>query len=160
MRKFILLVMAALLVIPAVPAFAGSGEKCKGDTQTCLNQFSSYRDKGWLGLKLDMKESGQQVVLSAMPGSPAEKAGFKAGDVLVAVNGAKFADKEAVKKAKGDWKPDQQVTYTVTRDNAETAINVTLAPMPEEVYAAMVGQHMIENHMVVATETKAEAGKK
>lgn len=102
------------------------------------------------------------TVKTVTPGGPAEKAGLKAGDVIVAMNGVKFSDEEGMKKekAKGDWKPGQQLTYTVRRDGAENPVVVTLGTMPEEVFATMVGLHMIENHMHAAAETKAESPKK
>ena len=160
MRKLLLLALVALLVVPAVPALAGSGEKCKADTQTCLNKFSSSREKGWLGITYEMNEKSEMTVKTVATGCPAEKAGLKVGDLLVALNGVKFSDEEGLKKAKGDWKPGQQVTYSVRRDGAETPVVVTLATMPEEVFSSMVGLHMIEHHMQPATETKAESPKK
>jgi len=160
MRPILLVVLILFLVVPAAPAFAGKGEKCTADTQTCLNKMSSYREKGWMGVTLDANEKMEMTVKTVAPGSPAEKAGIKVGDMLVAMNGARFSDEAAMKKAKGDWKPGQLVTYTVRRDGTESPVEVTLAPMPEEVFAAMIGLHMIENHMHPVTETKAESPKK
>ncbi len=154
MRKIALL-LAAVLLVTAVPAFAGSGEKCTENTQTCLNHWAKNKDKGWLGLKYDKNATGDIAVTSIMPGSPAASAGFEVGDILVALNGAKMADKDAVKKAKGEWKVGQAVTYTVKRGTEEKQIAATLAQMPDEVFASMLGQHMLENHVAMAT---AEAG--
>ena len=151
--------VALFLISAAAPALAGKGEKCTADAQTCLNHFSAYKDKGWHGIKSEANDKGESVVKSVVAGSPAEKAGFQPGDVLVSLNGAKMSDKEAVKKAKGEWKVGSQVTYSVLRGGAEQQIAVTLAPMPEEVYAGMVGQHMIENHMAAAPTASAESKK-
>lgn len=159
MKRLTWFAVALFLIAVAVPAFAGKGEKCTADAQTCLNQFSAYKDKGWHGIKSEMNDKGEMVVKTVYVGSPAEKAGFQVGDVLVSVNGAKMSDKEAVKKAKGEWKVGSQVTYSVLRGGTEQPIAVTLAPMPEEVYASMVGQHMIENHMAAASTATAESKK-
>jgi S1-C subfamily serine protease len=160
MRTILIAALVVLLAIPAAPALAGSGQKCSKNTQACLNAFAGNRDKGWLGLKYEEDAAGKVVVKSMAAGSPSEGAGFQVGDVLVAMNGVKFADKEAIKKAKADWKTGAQVTYTVSRANAETQVVATLAPMPEEVFAAMVGTHMIESHMTVPAVEKAQATKK
>ena len=156
MKRIMAFVLGALLVASSVPSFAGSGGKCTADTQTCLNGFGKYHEKGWLGVTFEPAEKGDQVVKAVTPGSPAEKAGFKAGDVMVTLNGAKVSDKEAMKKAKGEWKVGSQVTYTVLRDKAEVTLTAALAPMPEEVFAAMIGKHMIENHMSPSATVKAE----
>ena len=160
MRTIVITAIAVLLAVPAIPALAKSGEKCGKDIQACLNAFVEHRDKGWLGLRYEADASGKVVVKSVTPGSPSEKAGFQVGDVLVTMNGVKVADKEAMKKAKADWKPGAQVTYAVARGTAETQVVATLAPMPEEVFATMVGAHMIEDHMTVASVEKAESPKK
>lgn len=158
MKRITALVGAALALALATPVLAGSGGKCSQDAQTCLNHFSSYREQGWLGLKYDANEKGEYVVKTVTEGSPAAKAGFQLGDVLLTLNGASMSDKEAVKKAKGEWKVGSQVSYTIRREKNEQQVTATLAAMPEEVFAAMVGDHMIKDHMgVVPTEKAAKA---
>ena len=156
MKRLTWLAVALFLISVAVPALAGKGEKCTADAQTCLNHFSSYKEKGWHGLKYEANDKGDLVVKSVVAGSPAEKSRFQVGDILVSLNGAKMSDKEAVKKAKGEWMPGSLVTYSVLRGGTEQQVVVTLAPMPEEAYAEMVGQHMIENHMAVPSTVSAE----
>jgi predicted metalloprotease with PDZ domain len=154
MKKLVL--MGGALLILAAPALAGSGEKCTMDPQACLNHWAKSKDKGYLGLKYDKGAEGAVVVKEILAGSPAATAGFQVGDVLLAMNGAKMEDKEALKKAKGDWKVGQEVSYSVKRADKEQTLKVTLAQMPEEVFASMVGAHLLENH--VATVTTASAG--
>ncbi len=160
MKKWTCLVLVVALALPVV-AIAGSGEKCSSkDAQACLNHMSTTRDRGWTGFRYEANEKGDFVVKSVEQGSPAATAGVQVGDVVVAMNGVKLSDKVAVKKAKGEWKLGSQVTYTVMRNNAEQQVAVTLAPMPEEVFAFVVGQHMIEAHMAPASAVKAENPKK
>jgi len=151
MKRISWFVAAALVAALAVPALAGSGEKCTYETQSCLNHMSQGKDKGWVGLQYDKAEDGTVTVKAVTANSPAAAAGFQAGDVLAAMNGARMSDKEAMKKAKGEWKVGQTVSYTVKRAGAEKQLSVTLGKMPEEVFASMVGSHLLESHVVVAT---------
>jgi C-terminal processing protease CtpA/Prc len=153
-------VAAALVAALAVPALAGSGEKCTYDTQSCLNHWSKGKDRGWVGLQYDKSEDGTVKVKAVTANSPAVTAGFQVGDVVVAVNGARMSDKDAVKKATGEWKVGQKVSYTVLRAGGEKQLPVTLGTMPEEVFASMVGSHMLENHAILATADAKPADKK
>jgi S1-C subfamily serine protease len=139
--------MAAAVLAIAAPAWAGSGEKCTANAQDCLSHWSAKRTTGWVGLNFDKTNKEAMVISSVVAGSPAEKAGFKSGDMLVALNGANLRDKEAVKAAKGSWTPGSKVTYTVKRGTSEKKLEVTLAKMPEDVFAQMIGAHMLEDHM-------------
>ena len=154
MKRSLIVATAAFAVAIAAPALAGSGAgKCTQETQACLNSYSKYASKGWVGLEYD-KSAGDKshVVKKATAGSPAEAAGFKAGDVLVSLNGVAFtADKETLKKAKGDWSVGQSVAYVVKRGEKEVTLNAKLAAMPPEVFASMVGEHMVSNHMANPT---------
>jgi predicted metalloprotease with PDZ domain len=155
MKKFALLLALVMLVV-AVPAFAG-GDKCTAaDANDCLSHWGAMKDKGWSGVELDKSDMSVIKVKAVTPGSPAAKAGLMAGDVLVALNGASLTDKEAVEKAKGEWSVGQSVTYTIKRKNAEKQIAIKLDKIPESVFAAMLGKHMLENHMTMAAATPAE----
>lgn len=156
MKKQTILLSAALLMV-AVPVFAGGGEKCAADAQACLNHWSGNKDGGWLGADMDKSTPGVYKVKAVTPESPAAAAGIKTGDLLVAINGARLSDKEAVKKAKGSWKAGQAVTYTVQRAGTEKQIAVTLGKTPDVVFASMVGTHMLEHHMGTAATADAEA---
>jgi predicted metalloprotease with PDZ domain len=147
--------LATMAVAIAAPAMAGSGYKCTETTQACLNAMAKKKDKAWAGLQYDTAENGTTSVKAITAGSPAAAAGFQVGDVLVALNGAKMSDKEALKKAKGEWKIGQAISYTVSRGGAEKQLALTLAQMPPEVYASMVGSHLLESHV---TNAMAEAG--
>src|SRR5687768_4396651 len=90
---------AAVVALVAAPAWAGSGEKCTADTQTCLNKMAAKKSVGWIGLEFDKSSAeGVMKVKNVVAGSPAEAAGFQAGDVIVALNGVKTSDYEALKK--------------------------------------------------------------
>jgi S1-C subfamily serine protease len=157
MKLHSLYAAAAVVALVAAPAWAGSGAKCTADTQTCLNHMAAKKSAGWIGVEFDKSTEGVMKVKSVVAGSPAEQAGIQPGDVLVALNGVKVSDHEAMKKAKGAWSVGQKVTYTVERKGTATDLAVTLGAMPDHVHAAMLGAHLMDNHVTTATAAAAEA---
>ena len=83
-----------LLMVLTLPAFAGGKGPCTMSTQDCLDKMSAkLKNRGWVGIEMDKTDHGDALVITrVVPGSPAEAAGLQADDVLLAVNGAKFAD--------------------------------------------------------------------
>ena len=115
--------------------------------------MAEAKNRGWLGIQYDNTEDGTSVIKDVVKNSPAEKAGFRAGDVLYALNGIEMndANKDRVKSAWKGLQPGSQVTYTVKREGFAKDLNVTLGKMPEDVYQAMVDEHMKE-HVAVAAK--------
>mgnify|MGYP006371645353 CR=1 FL=1 len=148
-------VAAALLLAPAGLALAGGAECAEQHTQASYDEMAKkYAKHGYLGIETEKNAAGAYAIAKIAPGSPAEKAGFQKGDVLVALNGARFGDdnKEAVKKAKSALGPGKAATYTVTRGGSERQLTATLAEVPREVLAQWVGEHVVgHTSMQVAT---------
>jgi C-terminal processing protease CtpA/Prc len=136
MKRALSLLVLALSLVTASAAFAG-GEKCAHDAKMAAakTRKAELAAHGWLGIKTDKDAAGGYRVAAVTPNSPAAQAGFRTGDVLLAVNGAAYSDKEAVHKAKKECAVGKQVTYKVRRDGAEKTITATLAPVPDEVLA-------------------------
>ena len=84
-----------------------------------------------IGAQLDADASGNIVVMSPLPGQPADKAGIKAKDIIANINGQSTAGMsitDAVNKIRGPKgskvtlvivRGNQQITFTVTRDNIQ-----------------------------------------
>jgi C-terminal processing protease CtpA/Prc len=160
--------LAALLLIASGPLLlAGEGKDCAGkedaahaaamqaaakcqySTQDCLDHMAArLKSSGWVGIELEKDDtSGVMTIQRVIPGSPAESAGLQPGDVLFALNGIEINDQneDALKAAKKDWKPGQTVNYTLKRNGQERKATLTLAPMPADVLAKFIGQHMLEH---------------
>lgn len=68
-------------------------------------------------------------VVDVVAGGPADAAGIRPGDVVVAVDGKKTPSPEALGAVLADLKPGQQVPVTVNRGGAEQDVQVTLGEL-------------------------------
>ena len=69
---------------------------------------------------------------SVEAGGAAEKAGLKAGDIIVAINGKEITGMSDLNAVKKTYKAGDTVTVTVYRDGAETDVELTFDAMPEQ----------------------------
>jgi predicted metalloprotease with PDZ domain len=143
---------AALLLACSALAGEAGYRKCSLDTQSCLDAMVvKLKGRGWLGIEYDDSQGPRNFrVTRVVPGSPAESAGFKAGDILVSVKGAKFADNTEDRcvtcdATKDDWKPGARLDYVVRRGGRTVTLRPTLAPLPSDAMAQMIGMHMLEH---------------
>ncbi len=146
-RSWFILAIAAL-ALSVVSVVAGEGYKCDASTQDCLDQMAAnLQKKGWVGIKLDETDDGRLEITEVIADSPAVKAGFMAGDILVALDGIEFAEEnhEAMMKAKKAHHPGSKVTYTVERNGKTRDLNVKLAKVPQDVLAQWIGGHMLQH---------------
>ncbi len=144
-RSWFILAIAAL-ALSVVSVVAGEGYKCDASTQDCLDQMAaSLQKKGWVGIKLDETDDGRHQVTEVIADSPAVRAGFKSGDILVAMDGIWLGEDnhEKVMKARKAQHPGSKVTYTVERYGKNTELKVKLAKVPQDVLAQWIGGHML-----------------
>ncbi len=67
---------------------------------------------------------------SIVSGSPAEKAGLKAGDIIVAINTVQLSETTSLASAVGRFKVGETVSVTIVRDSKEQKIKLTLVAAP------------------------------
>ena len=142
MYRTIAFLVIALVAVFADRAVAGGKDCAEKDkaaaaAATADQKAAEIAARGWLGLETTKDEAGTVAVKAVEAESPAEAAGFRAGDVLVAMNGIALTaeNKEALKKVKSGFAVGRQVTYTVRRGAETRQIAATLAPVPAEVLA-------------------------
>jgi serine protease Do len=106
-----------------------------------LLEKGSYR-RGYLGVALsdipaDMKDELQAtqgiLIRSVEQGTPAEKAGIEAGDVVVEVDGTPVRDESHFREMIADKGPGAAVTLKILRDGKPMTVKATLDVHPEDV---------------------------
>ena len=96
---------------------------------------AKYSEMAWLGIGYDTDEKGHWVVDKVYDRSPAQKAGFEKGDVLLAVNDVKYSkdNKKELKAAYAKFEPGTETTYWVKRDGEKVKLEATLGSVPKDV---------------------------
>ena len=80
----------------------------------------------------DIKD-GQGVLISeVLEDSPAEKAGLKAGDVIVKADGERIEDTPDLHEAIGEHKEGEEIGLVVIRDGKEKKLKATLEESPHK----------------------------
>jgi serine protease Do len=104
-------------------------------------------DRGWLGVQIqdftpelassmNLKEAKGAIVAEVVEGSPAERAGFVQGDVVVAVNGTDVADSKVLTRQVAALKAGQSANFTVLRDGVRRTLTATIERRDPERLAA------------------------
>jgi len=99
--------------------------------------------RGWLGVQiqpvteeiaesLDLKEKHGALVAGVEPGSPAEHAGIKRGDVIVSMNGEKLDDFKDLPRLVAKAKAGNESTFEVERQGKTRNIEVKIGSMPSD----------------------------
>jgi serine protease Do len=109
--------------------------------------------RGWLGVQiqpisedmaksLKLKDTKGAIIsdLSSSPKGPAEEAGVKPGDVVVAVDDRPVADNGDLSRYIASHPPGTKVHLKILRDGAEKTLAVTLGTFPDENQQADEGE--------------------
>ena len=104
--------------------------------------------RGWLGVRIqtvtpDLAESlgldkpYGALVASTIPGSPAEKAGILAGDIVLEFNNNEVTEMRKLPRLVADSKVNNEVDIVVWRDEKKLVLKVVIAEMKEEEMASV-----------------------
>jgi serine protease Do len=115
---------------------------------TAKNVIAQLKDqghvtRGWLGVQiqpvtseladaLGLKQTGGALVDEPQPGSPAAKAGMKAGDVIIAADGTSIKDSRNLAQKIGAMSPGSPVRLEFIRDGSQQTMMVTLGELPNQ----------------------------
>jgi serine protease Do len=98
--------------------------------------------RGWLGVVIqeitpEIAETigvKEGILISQVaPGSPAERAGLKVGDIIVAIDGEKVREVRELQFRIMKTPPGTEITLTILRGGKEQTIKAKVGEMPEEV---------------------------
>jgi len=106
--------------------------------------------RGWIGVSIQpmtkdiadsmgLKNTDGALVAEPQPGAPAVKAGIKAGDVIVAVNGERIVNARELSRRIGSMAPGNAVKLTVLQGGSEKTVSVTLGELPAQAEARRGG---------------------
>src|SRR5215813_6536010 len=99
--------------------------------------------RGWMGVQvqpvtkdiadsLGLKQAQGALVAEPQPGSPAEKAGIKSGDVITALNGTRLKDSRDLARHVAQLAPGTSVKFDILRDGESKSISLTLGELPND----------------------------
>jgi serine protease Do len=81
---------------------------------------------------LGLESETGALVASVVPGSPAEKAGIEAGDVIVAVDGDDIAQVKELTRKIAAMSPDAKAEFEVLRNGERKKLDVRIGKTPSE----------------------------
>jgi putative serine protease PepD len=86
----------------------------------------------YLGVSLEERDEGVSLG-EVVPGGPADDAGLRAGDVILALGGTEVASPDEVRAAVDSREPGDEVRVRVRRDGDTRTFTVELGERPEQV---------------------------
>jgi len=98
--------------------------------------------RGWLGVQiqgltpeladsLGLKKVTGALVAAPQDGSPAQKAGIKAGDLITEVNGKEVKDARDLAKKVAELAPGSETSFTLNRNGESKTVTVKIGELPE-----------------------------
>ena len=106
--------------------------------------------RGWLGVAIQevtpeiaravgLKEAKGAMVTTVYTGDPADKAGIKAGDIILKINAQEITDSRSLTRMVGSLKPDAKIAITVWRDGRSIDLATRLQKRVDE-HVAKLGK--------------------
>ncbi|HYY57232.1 MAG TPA: DegQ family serine endoprotease [Pyrinomonadaceae bacterium] len=81
---------------------------------------------------LGLAQARGAIVTAVEPGSPAERAGIRRGDVITAFNGGPVTDTNSLRNQVARTQPGTEATVSILRDNREQQLRVTVTELLAE----------------------------
>ncbi|WP_143309826.1 PDZ domain-containing protein [Chitinophaga vietnamensis] len=92
-----------------------------------------FTNKAVLGVITEKKAPAGATVKSVAKGSPAEKAGIKAGDIITNIDNKKIDEPRDLFETIGNYQPGDKITVTYIRNKKDNKVNVTLDERKEAI---------------------------
>ncbi len=129
-----------------------------------------YVSRGWLGVVIQdvtrelaesfgLKKPHGALISKVLPDSPAAKAGFEAGDVILKFDGKKVSMSSDLPPIVGRTKIGKSVSVVVMRNNKHKTINVAVEQLPESEDLAQKGDtsgRLIDERLAIEIENLSD----
>jgi S1-C subfamily serine protease len=92
--------------------------------------FCGDGEPGYIGVQIK-NEDGAVAITMVVADSPADKAGLKAEDVVLKMNGQHVTDVQSFVQKVRDTKPGDEIKLVVKRDGKEQEIKVKVGKKPD-----------------------------
>jgi C-terminal processing protease CtpA/Prc len=153
MKRLLTTTLTMALLMPVLPLRAddeAEEKMCPEEAATCAEMMKErFSKRGWVGMNMDYdKEREVTVISNVVANSPAEKAGFKSGDVLEGLNGVEYTEdnEQLLKEQYASFRPGSKASFRVSRDGKTLDLQVELESIPEAVLAQWIGRHVMDYH--------------
>jgi len=108
-----------------------------------LQQQQPHARRGWLGvalqpimvpgtLRIVAGQSSGRMVVGVTSGGPAEQAGLRLGDVVLAIDGRSLSGQQGLRAVVGPDRVGSAIEVRVLRDGAVASLTLVIAPQPSE----------------------------
>lgn len=147
---------AALICLTLVSAFAVTAaekQECSSTAAECDREIRQIMaGQRFLGLTIADLLPGI-IVQAVVRDSPAARAGFRAGDKLIAVNGRSLTKSRVgdFKQALADPKHNGRIRVIVLRRDVFRSIEVRLEPYTKEQVDKIIAAHLAKRHTQAAS---------
>jgi serine protease Do len=94
---------------------------------------------------MGLEEEEGALVSSVEPDSPADQAGFKVGDVILAFGNSEVEDARALPRMVGNTDKGDKVAVTVWRDGKRVSLDVVLGSLPTEETVALTKTEQVDD---------------
>ncbi len=91
-----------------------------------------------LAVKLGVREGYGVVIAEILKDTPAEAAGLRAGDLIVAIDGRPVVETRTLQRLVGAAPAGRELALVVLRDGRRRQVRVRVGPMPPDVVAERV----------------------
>jgi len=151
--KFRLLSLLVAGLAAGVLLHAEEPKHCSASAKECDQQIRSMlTGRRYLGISVvDLKPG--IVIKSVVPDSPAERANFKAGDRLIAVNGQKMTSStvQDFKRVLSGARDVGTLWVIIQRRGAYQRIEVRLEPYTKAQIDKIIATHLAQSHTATAS---------
>lgn len=111
---------------PSAPQWQGVAPAAPQALEGLAFAMAADQPKTMIGIRMDDEAEGEVVLTDVIKGLPADRAGLRAGDVLVKIAGARIEKVTDIRETLKDKNPGDKVEVIVKREGAEKTFEVTL----------------------------------